>query len=174
MTANAKQTKLFDQDIDHSDAKKHIHGRFACEFCAVIANEVDNCAVFRDDISLAFLDKRPLFPGHCLLIPLQHFETFTDLPSALVGPLFINAQLIARSVVCALNADGSFIAMNNRVSQSVPHLHVHIVPRRKKDGLKGFFWPRQRYESLEAMKRMQNTLKEAIARCQKGGQQLHS
>ena len=93
---------------------------------------------FADDISLAVLDHRPLFPGHSLLIPRNHYETLADLPAAQIGQFFSNAQLLAKAIELALSAEGSFVALNNRVSQSVPHLHVHIVPRRRKDGLKGF------------------------------------
>src|SRR6266850_6557691 len=116
-----------------------------CLFCEIISGEVNATVVFQDDISLAFLDHRPLFPCHCLLIPRAHFETLADLPEKLVGPFFKNVQLLARAVETALGAEGTFVAMNNRISQSVPHLHAHIVPRRKKDGLKGFFWPRNKY-----------------------------
>ena len=99
---------------------------------------------------MAFLDSRPLFPGHCLLVPREHFETFADLPGERMGPFFANAQRLARAVEAGMDAEGTFVAMNNRVSQSVPHLHVHIVPRHKKDGLRGFFWPRTPYVSAEA------------------------
>jgi histidine triad (HIT) family protein len=101
--------------------------------------------VFEDEHSLAFLDNRPLFPGHSLLVPREHHETLLDLPDELVKILFVNARLLARAMEEGLKADGSFVALNNRVSQSVPHLHVHVVPRRRKDGLRGFFWPRQKY-----------------------------
>jgi histidine triad (HIT) family protein len=107
--------------------------------------------VFEDDISVAFLDHRPLFPGHTLLVPREHYETLIDLPPALVGPFFVNVQLLARTIESALEAQGSFVAMNNRISQSVPHFHTHVVPRRPKDGLRGFFWPRTRYGSDEEM-----------------------
>jgi histidine triad (HIT) family protein len=100
---------------------------------------LDSPIVFEDDSTLAFLDHRPLFPGHTLVIPKQHFETLVDLPSAMVPTFFWNVQLLSRAVERAMDAEGTFVAMNNRVSQSVPHLHVHVVPRRKKDGLKGFF-----------------------------------
>src|SRR5213075_2796224 len=89
----------------------------------------------------------PLFPGHCLLIPRTHYETLSDLPPAQIEPLFSAAQRLARAVETGMRADGSFVAINNRVSQSVPHLHIHVVPRRRKDGLRGFFWPRTRYAS---------------------------
>lgn len=114
-------------------------------FCAIAPQEY----VFEDEISAAFLDHRPLFPGHVLLIPKQHFETLTDLPPVLAGPFFRNVQLLSVAVEAAMAAEGTFVALNNRVSQSVPNLHVHIVPRRKKDGLKGFFWPRHKYASPE-------------------------
>ena len=118
-----------------------------CIFCQIVARKLAAPFVFEDEISAAFLDHRPLFPGHSLLVPRQHIETLADLPAELVGPFFTNAQLLARAVESGMQAEGSFIAINNRVSQSVPHLHVHVVPRRKKDGLKGFFWPRVGYAS---------------------------
>ena len=138
-----------------------------CLFCGIVNGEVTASIVFQDDISLAFLDHRPLFPGHCLLVPKNHFETLSDLPAELVGPFFKNVQLLARAVELALEAEGSFVAMNNRVSQSVPHLHVHIVPRRKKDGLKGFFWPRNKYESDGELLEVQKLIQAAIADLQK-------
>jgi histidine triad (HIT) family protein len=107
--------------------------------------------VYEDKDSLAFLDHRPLFPGHTLLVPRAHFETLGDLPAAQVEAFFKNAQSLSRAIEAAMEAEGSFVAMNNRVSQSVPHLHVHIVPRRRKDGLKGFFWPRTKYKTEEEM-----------------------
>jgi len=138
-----------------------------CLFCGIVSDEVDATIVFQDDISLAFLDHRPLFPGHCLLVPREHFETLSDLPQELIGPFFENVQLLTRAVELALEAEGSFVAMNNRVSQSVPHLHVHIVPRRKKDGLKGFFWPRSKYLSAPEMAAVKQSIQKAIAGIQK-------
>ena len=138
-----------------------------CLFCGIVNGEVSASIVFQDDISLAFLDHRPLFPGHCLLIPKNHFETLSDLPAELVGPFFKNVQLLGRAVELALEAEGSFVALNNRISQSVPHLHVHIVPRRKKDGLKGFFWPRNKYENEEELLNVQKSIQAAIADMQK-------
>lgn len=135
----------------------------ACLFCGIVAGQVEVAKVFEDDLTLAFLDHRPLFPGHCLLIPKQHYETLTDLPGELVPPLFGNAQKIAAAVERAMESDGSFVAINNRVSQSVPHLHVHIVPRRRKDGLRGFFWPRTKYESAAEMERVREAIGSAIA-----------
>lgn len=116
-----------------------------CVFCEIASNSANAEIVFEDEVSLAFLDIRPLFPGHCLLIPRAHVETLVDLPDEDVGPLFTNARSLARAVPQAVRAKGSFVAINNVVSQSVPHLHVHIVPRSPKDGLKGFFWPRRGY-----------------------------
>lgn len=139
-----------------------------CLFCGIVNGEVSaSSIIFQDDISLAFLDHRPLFPGHCLLVPRNHFETLSDLPAELVGPFFENVQLLARAVELAMEAEGSFVAMNNRISQSVPHLHVHIVPRRKKDGLKGFFWPRNKYENEDEMLAVQKSIQAAIAEMQK-------
>lgn len=135
-----------------------------CLFCGIIKGEVNASVVLDDDISLAFLDHRPLFPGHCLLVPKVHFEMLTDLPEDLVGAFFKNVQLLARAVEVALAAEGTFVAMNNRVSQSVPHLHVHIVPRRRKDGLKGFFWPRNKYASEAEILGVQQSIQSAIAR----------
>jgi histidine triad (HIT) family protein len=138
-----------------------------CLFCGIINGEVSASIVFEDEISTAFLDHRPLFPGHCLLVPKEHFATLSDLPVGLVGPFFKNAQLLARAVEVALEAEGSFVAMNNRVSQSVPHLHVHVVPRRRKDGLKGFFWPRNKYVDQAEMLGVQKLIQTAIARIKK-------
>ena len=138
-----------------------------CVFCHVISGETQANVVFEDNVAMAFLDHRPLFPGHCLLVPKGHFETLGDLPGALVGPFFKSVQLLARAVELALEAEGSFVAMNNRVSQSVPHLHVHIVPRRKKDGLKGFFWPRNKYEGEVQIVAVQKAIQAAITTIQK-------
>ncbi len=119
----------------------------SCLFCRIAAREIPAEIVFEDQHSIAFLDIDPLFPGHTLLVPKGHSETLTDLPAVQVAPLFQNAQILTRAIENAMEAGGSFLGVNNRVSQSVPHLHIHIVPRRKKDGLKGFFWPRKKYES---------------------------
>ncbi len=138
-----------------------------CLFCKIAVGEVTPPVVFEDELSLAFLDHRPVFPGHCLLIPKQHFETLTDLPENLIGPFFKNVQLLSRAIESAMEAHGTFVAMNNRVSQSVPHLHTHIVPRRRKDGLKGFFWPRQPYKSEEEADLVQKTICRAVAELMK-------
>ena len=122
-----------------------------CIFCSIVAGDTPAHVVASDEATLAFLDVRPVFPGHVLLVPRAHHETLTDLPLALVTPLFDAAQRLSRGVEAGMEAHGPFVAMNNRVSQSVPHLHVHVVPRRRKDGLRGFFWPRQRYAGEEEM-----------------------
>ena len=116
-----------------------------------MAGEAEAKIVFEHEVSIAFLDSRPLFPGHCLLIPKTHYEVFADLPGDLIAPLFSNVQKLAAVVQEAMNAEGTFVAMNNTVSQSVPHFHVHIVPRRRGDGLRGFFWPRRTYASEQEM-----------------------
>ncbi|HET6889983.1 MAG TPA: HIT family protein [Pyrinomonadaceae bacterium] len=133
-----------------------------CVFCRIILDDLQARIVFEDEISIAFLDHRPLFPGHCLLAPKSHFETLLDLPKPQVGAFFSNVQLLARSIESALSAEGTFVAINNRVSQSVPHLHVHVVPRRRKDGLKGFFWPRNRYQNEEEMEVVQHAIRASI------------
>ena len=134
----------------------------SCLFCQAVTGELAVRSVFEDEVSIAFLDHRPVFPGHCLLIPKAHFETLSDLPADLLAPLFANAQLLSRAVESGLEAHGTFVAMNNRVSQSVPHLHVHIVPRRRKDGLRGFFWPRYPYKSETDADAVQNSIREAV------------
>ena len=135
----------------------------ACVFCAIIAGEAPAQVVLDDDRCLAFLDTRPLFPGHTLLVPRAHHETLVDLPPELVEPLFANARRLASAVEAGLGAVGSFVAINNRVSQSVPHLHVHVVPRTPKDGLRGFFWPRTRYDDDDHAAGVAARLREALA-----------
>lgn len=135
----------------------------ACPFCAIARGEAQAEVVFEDEISLAFLDFRPLFPGHALLIPRDHHETLADLPAELVEPLFANARLLSRAVPEGMGAQGSFVAINNVVSQSVPHLHVHVVPRVPKDGLRGFFWPRRKYESDEHLSEAGAAVRSAVA-----------
>ncbi len=131
-----------------------------CKFWGI---ESQSVIVFEDSISLAFLDYRPLFPGHTLLIPKDHYETLADLPANLIGPFFGNAQRLASAVERAMQAEGTFVAINNRVSQSVPHLHVHIVPRKKGDGLRGFFWPRQKYRDEEQMRTVQSAIVDSLS-----------
>ena len=120
--------------------------------------------MFEDDTSLAFLDHRPLFPGHSLLVPREHYETLWDLPDELVGPLFANARMLSAAIREAMGAQGAFIAVNNLVSQSVPHLHVHLVPRNPKDGLRGFFWPRRKYDDEEHMRTTAEAIRATVSR----------
>ncbi len=139
----------------------------ACLFCRIDRDAKSVRVVFEDQLSLAFLDHRPVFPGHCLLIPKEHFETLNDLPDDLIEPFFKNVQSLAQAVESGMEAHGTFVAMNNKVSQSVPHFHVHIVPRRRKDGLRGFFWPRYPYQSDEAADLAQSAIRRALSRLSK-------
>lgn len=133
-----------------------------CAFCGIAHGESEAWIVLQDRGCLAFLDRRPLFPGHVLLIPRDHYRTLVELPAPLVGPLFESARRLARAVEEALGAQGSFVALNNRVSQSVPHLHVHVVPRRRGDGLRGFFWPRRSYEGEAQMRQVRDAIRSAL------------
>ena len=133
-----------------------------CLFCRIVSGEVPATVVYEDENSFAFLDHRPLFPGHTLVVPRVHVETLGELSPLLIEPYFKTVQLLARAVESGLDAEGTFVAMNNRVSQSVPHLHVHVVPRRRKDGLKGFFWPRTKYKDVEEMKVVQEKIAAAL------------
>jgi histidine triad (HIT) family protein len=128
------------------EERLHEPERPECLFCRIVAGDEPAEIVFEDQISLAFLDVRPLFPGHSLLVPRAHHETLADLPDELIEPYFRNARMLSTAVRDAMGAQGSFVAINNVVSQSVPHLHTHVVPRVRKDGLRGFFWPRTKYE----------------------------
>jgi histidine triad (HIT) family protein len=136
-----------------------------CIFCNIIRGAVPCFKVF-EDISLAFLDHRPLFPGHTLLIVKSHIETLFDLPDSLMGPLFPNVRRLSQAVMQGMQAEGAFVAINNRVSQSVPHFHVHIVPRRKGDGLKGFFWPRRAYKDQQEIDATLRAVRSAVAELQ--------
>ena len=118
-----------------------------CLFCDIVAGRVPATLVLDEPEVVGFLDVRPVFKGHVLVVPREHVDTLLDLPARLRDPLFEAVQRVAGAVVAGLGAQGSFVAANNVVSQSVPHLHVHVVPRTKGDGLRGFFWPRTRYES---------------------------
>jgi histidine triad (HIT) family protein len=134
----------------------------SCRFCQIVAGDEDAHVVLEDEVSIAFLDHRPLFPGHSLLVPREHHETLGDLPADLIGPLFANARLLSTAIPEAMGKPGSFVALNNVVSQSVPHLHVHVVPRKPKDGLRGFFWPRSKYESEAQMREVAGKVREAV------------
>ena len=140
-----------------------------CKFCAVARGKLEATVVYKDDQTVAFLDHRPLFPGHCLLIPRDHVETLDDLPREQVGPFFETVQRLARAVERAMKAEGTFVAINNRVSESVPHLHVHVVPRRKGDGLRGFFWPRTKYPDAAAEQKVAAAIRAAMAKEGVGG-----
>ncbi|MDI5971608.1 HIT family protein [Streptomyces sp. SL13] len=135
-----------------------------CVFCQVVSGETTAHRVFEDDTAVAFLDRRPLFPGHVLVVPRSHAETLTDLPPDVVGPFFARVRRITGAVEHGMAAAGSFVAMNNRVSQSVPHLHVHVVPRNPKDGLRGFFWPRTHYSDDTHAAATADRLRAALAR----------
>jgi histidine triad (HIT) family protein len=137
-----------------------------CLFCQIARGEVQAHTVLESPELLAFLDHRPLFKGHTLLVPRAHVETLDDLPGAQLAPFLEAAQRISRALREALGAEGTFVAMNNRVSQSVPHLHCHIVPRRKGDGLKGFFWPRTRYADDAEMGRVAAAIRAEVTKGQ--------
>jgi histidine triad (HIT) family protein len=128
-----------------------------------VAGDVGAEIVFSDEHTLAFLDNRPVFPGHVLLVPRDHYETLADLPAEQIAPLFAAAQRLSVAVQAAMDAHGTFVAMNNTVSQSVPHLHVHVVPRRRKDGLRGFFWPRQRYPDDGEMAAVAQRIRDSLS-----------
>jgi histidine triad (HIT) family protein len=133
-----------------------------CGFCQIVRGDREAFIVLEQELTLAFLDQRPLFPGHTLIVPRAHIETLPDLPDQLLPALFGDARLLARAMEEGLGADGSFVGLNNRVSQSVPHLHVHVVPRRRKDGLRGFFWPRSKYEGDEHAAEVAEKLRRTI------------
>jgi histidine triad (HIT) family protein len=134
----------------------------ACPFCSIVAGAEPAHVVLADDVVVAFLDRRPVFEGHVLVVPRTHVVTLTDLDPAVLGPFFERVQRVTRGVQMAMHADGSFVAMNNVVSQSVAHLHVHVVPRRRGDGLRGFFWPRVKYASDDDMTITARAIADAI------------
>jgi histidine triad (HIT) family protein len=133
-----------------------------CVFCRIVGGSIPAQIVYQDSQSIGFLDTHPLFPGHVLLCPRDHYETLLDVPVELTGPLMAKTQLLAKAVEIALDAEGTFIAINNRVSQTVPHLHVHIVPRRRRDGLRGFFWPRQPYRDEAAREAVRDAIEREV------------
>jgi histidine triad (HIT) family protein len=134
----------------------------ACTFCDIVSKTLSAHLVLDDDVVVAFLDTRPLFVGHVLVVPRDHVVTLPELPANALGPFFERVQSIARALPKALGAEGTFVAMNNVVSQSVPHLHCHVVPRTKGDGLKGFFWPRTKYKSDQQMRETADTIRSAL------------
>jgi histidine triad (HIT) family protein len=136
----------------------------ACTFCEIVAGRVPTNPVLEDERTLAFLDHRPLLPGHVLVVPKAHYPTLGELPREEVGPLFTTVQRLARAVERGMNAEGSFVAVNIRISQSVPHLHIHVVPRRKGDGLfaRTFQWIRRPYPSETAILEAQRAIQSAL------------
>jgi histidine triad (HIT) family protein len=133
-----------------------------CVFCAITRGETPAHIVASSSDTLSFLDNRPLFPGHVLVVTRHHVETIEDLEPSLIGPLFATVQRITTAVRTALDAEGTFVAINNRVSQSVPHLHIHVVPRRSGDGLRGFFWPRTGYDDPAHMDAVRDRIVGAV------------
>lgn len=162
-----EQTDLFSKGSEEKVSSKS-HSRGAgnkCTFCNIIHGDVESSIVFDDAISLAFLDHRPLLPGHCLFVPKEHYETLQNIPADILHGFFSNVKLLALAVEEGLEAEGSFIAINTRISQSVPHLHVHIVPRWKKDGLfsKSYIWQRKPYKDKDDMAKVQTKIQSAIS-----------
>ena len=139
------------------------HASPDCVFCRVAAGDVPGTIVSETEHTIAFLDHRPIFPGHTLVIPREHVETLRDLPAELLTPFFTEVQRLAAAVQDGMDAQGTFVAENNVVSQSVPHLHVHVVPRRRKDGLRGFFWPRGKYANDAEMEAAAAAIRAALA-----------
>lgn len=133
-----------------------------CIFCKIIHNKETSFILYEDKKFIAFLDKRPVFLGHSLLLPKAHFHTLYDFPSTSAKSFFLLLQKLGKAVEVGMEAEGSFIANNNIVSQSVPHFHMHIIPRNKHDGLRGFFWPRQKYESEKQMLEVRNKIRQAL------------
>jgi histidine triad (HIT) family protein len=119
----------------------------SCIFCRIVAGEIPASFVLREERVCAFLDTRPVFKGHVLVVPADHFDDFHGLPASQMAGFWTVVQRVSKAVEAALEADGTFVGVNNKISQSVPHLHAHVVPRRKGDGLRGFFWPRTKYDS---------------------------
>jgi histidine triad (HIT) family protein len=133
-----------------------------CTFCDIAAGKFPAHVVLANDLVVGFLDAKPVFKGHVLLVPRRHYVTLADLPGDLLAPYFESVQLVSATLPEVLGAQGSFVAINNIVSQSVPHLHTHVVPRTKGDGLRGFFWPRVRYESDDEAAQYADRIKAAL------------
>jgi histidine triad (HIT) family protein len=161
-----RQAKLFEDSEDKPRGEKDDKNEGQageCIFCGIAkGGEQSRQIVLEDEFSLCFLDKRPVFLGHCLLIPRAHYETLYELPKDLINPIFSNLKLLSKAVERGLKAQGTFIAINNKVSQSVHHLHIHIVPRKFGDGLRGFFWPRQKYQSESQIAEIADSIRNAI------------
>ena len=138
-------------------------GAPGCVFCDAIEGRTEVVVVSSTEHTVAFLDRSPVFFGHTLVVPREHHETLLDLPGELLQPFFAEVQRLSGAVERGLGAAGSFVAMNNRISQSVPHLHVHVVPRNRKDGLRGFFWPRLRYRDAAHMAEVADMLRGALS-----------
>jgi histidine triad (HIT) family protein len=138
--------------------------RNRCPFCAIARGTASAAVVWADDIAVAFLDARPLFPGHCLVAPQRHIQTLGELDHELIEPLFVRIKRMSQAVEQAMDSTGSFVAINNRVSQSVPHLHVHVAPRNPGDGLRGFFWPRRQYQDHTHMEKVRQKIRTAYMR----------
>jgi len=134
----------------------------SCLFCAIVAGTTPAFVVADTAELLAFLDIRPVFKGHVLVVPKEHVVTLTDLPETAVGPLFAGVRRVTAAVEAGLGCGGTFVAMNNKVSQSVPHLHVHVVPRTRGDGLRGFFWPRTRYSDDDEARSFADLIAKAL------------
>lgn len=141
----------------------HADADGSCIFCRILAREVPAHHIHQDETTASFLDHRPLFPGHVLVVPRKHYATLPDLPATLLAPLFAHARRLARALEEALGAEGSFVAINNKISQTVPHLHVHVIPRRKHDGMKGFFWPRHDYSGEDEREAVRKKLADCLA-----------
>lgn len=137
-------------------------GAKMCEFCKIIKKEAEAYVIFEDESTLAFLDMRPLLPGHILLVPKTHYTMLGEVPEETAAILFNNIKKLSTALENGLHNDGTFIAINNKVSQSIPHIHVHIVPRRFKDGFRGSFWPRYTYKSKEEISQIQESIIKAL------------
>lgn len=135
-----------------------------CIFCKIARKEESATIVFEDTDLVAFLDTKPVFNGHCLLIPKEHCENFDKFPPKMIAHFFEFSQVLSKAIENSLGANGTFIAINNKVSQSVPHFHLHVIPRRYKDGLKGFFWPRRTYQSMDEIKHIQQLIHNEIVK----------
>ncbi|MGW8375862.1 HIT domain-containing protein [Streptomyces sp. ODS28] len=133
-----------------------------CVFCEIVAGRANAYRVYEDEHAVAFLDTRPLFPGHVLVVPREHAETLVDLPPGEVAPFFARVQRLTGAVQRGMESAGSLVLANNTISQSVPHLHFHVIPRNRKDGLRGFLWPRGRYESAERAEEVAGVVRGAL------------